>query len=340
MRFDVTIFPKDLNTVGDLAKQVEAYGFGGLWTAETSHNPFLPLTHAAAVTQRIQLGTAIAVAFPRSPMVTANLAWDLAEQSKGRFILGLGTQVKAHITKRFSAEWGAPVPRLREYIESMRAIWNTWQNGQPLRYTGDHYRFTLMTPFFSPDPMPYADIPIYIAGVNEGLCRLAGELCQGFHVHPFHSVRYLKEVIIPNIQTGAEKAGRTRSNIELFCAIFVVTGNNDEEMRNNAIMTKSQIAFYASTPSYAPVMNLHGWSDVAERLNKMSREGRWMEMWQEISDDMLNAIAVVAPPDELADKVKERYSGLLDRVSYYFHFMPDEADKKAIWERAAKTFNG
>ncbi|MBL8156248.1 MAG: TIGR03617 family F420-dependent LLM class oxidoreductase [Anaerolineae bacterium] len=338
MLFDVTIFPKDLNAAGAVARQVEDYGFAGLWTAETSHNPFLPLTHAAAATSRISLGTGIAVAFPRSPMVMANMAWDLAEQSKGRFILGLGTQVKAHITKRFSTEWSAPVPRLREYIQAMRAIWNTWQTSMPLRYIGEHYRFTLMTPFFAPDPMPYSDIPIYIAGVNEGLCRLAGELCQGFHVHPFHTTDYLKNVIIPNIQAGAERAGRSRADVKLTCAVFVVTGRDDQEMQNNAIMAKSQIAFYASTPSYGAVLEQHGWSDLAGRLGLLIRENRWTEMWQEISDDMLNAFAVVAPPDELPYHVKARYEGLLDRVGYYFPFLPDETDKQSIWQSAAKAF--
>lgn len=340
MRFDVTIFPTDLNQAGNVARTVEDYGFSGLWTAETSHNPFLPLTHAAGVTERISLGTAIAVAFPRSPMVVANTAWDLAEQSKGRFILGLGTQVKPHITKRFSTEWRAPVPRLREYIESLRAIWRAWQEGAELRYTGEHYRFTLMTPFFAPTPMPYADIPIYIAGVNERLCRLAGELCQGFHVHPFHTVRYLNETIIDNIQKGAERVGRSRSDVQLTCAIFVVTGSTPKAMQQSAIMTKSQIAFYASTPSYAAVLETHGWGDLATRLNAMSRAGQWSEMYKEISDDVLEQIAVVAPPDELPYKVKERYAGLLDRVGYYFPFVPEEADKKIIWEHAAKAFAG
>lgn len=338
MKFDVTIFPDDLNKAGDIARQVEAYGFDGLWTAETAHNPFLPLTHAAFTTRRITLGTAIAVAFPRSPMVVANVAWDLAEQSKGRFILGLGTQVKPHITKRFSTEWAAPVPRLREYIESLRAIWNTWQNGVPLRYLGEHYKFTLMTPFFSPNPMPYWEVPIYIAGVNEGLCRLAGEYCQGFHVHAFHTVRYLKELIIPSIEAGARKAGRSRADVALTCAIFVVTGRNAEEMQNNAIMAKSQIAFYASTPSYNAVLQTHGWGDLADRLNALIRDGRWAELWTEISDEMLETFAVVAAPDELPYKVRERYDGLLDRVGYYFPFAPDDEDKKLIWESAAKAF--
>jgi probable F420-dependent oxidoreductase len=338
VKFDVTIFPDNLNVSGEIARKVEEFGFDGLWTAETAHNPFLPLTHAASVTERITLGTAIAVAFPRSPMVTAQIAWDLAEQSRGRFVLGLGTQIKAHITKRFSTEWSAPVPRLREYIESLRAIWNSWQHNTPLRYTGEHYRFTLMTPFFAPNPMPYSNIPIYIAGVNEGLCRLAGELCQGFHVHSFHTVRYLKELIIPNIENGLQRANRTRSDITLACAIFVVTGRTDEEMRNNAIAAKSQIAFYASTPSYRAVMGLHGWTEIAERLNQMIREQRWAELWELISDDMLNEFAVVAPPDELAYKVKERYVGLLDRVGYYWPFRPEEEDKKYIWDGAVKVF--
>ncbi|MBK8021439.1 MAG: TIGR03617 family F420-dependent LLM class oxidoreductase [Chloroflexi bacterium] len=338
MKFDVTIFPDNLNSAGELARTVEAYGFHGLWTSETAHNPFLPLTHAAGATQRIDLGTAIAVAFPRSPMVTAQIAWDLAEQSKGRFILGLGTQVKPHIEKRFSTPWGSPAPRLREYIESMRAIWRSFQTGAPLRYVGEHYKFTLLTPFFSPTPMPHSEIPIYIAGVNEYLCRLAGELCQGFHVHPFHTTRYLRDLIIPNIVIGAEKGGRKREDCALTCAIFVVTGKNQEEIRNNAGMVRSQIAFYASTPSYRAVMDMHGWGELHEQLNQLSREGRWFEMGDLISDDMLHEFAVSAPYDELGQAVKARYEGLLDRVGYYIPFKPEEAENKPIWDNATSVF--
>lgn len=338
MKFDVTIFPKDLNGAADLAREVEARGFDGLWTSETAHNPFFPLTHAAAATNRILLGTAIAVAFPRSPMVTAQIAWDLAAQSHGRFVLGLGTQVRQHITKRFSTEWSAPVARLREYIESLRAIWNSFQTNASLRYGGEHYRFTLMTPFFNPGPIEHPDIPIYIAGVNEGLCRLAGEACQGFHVHSFHTVRYLKELVIPSIAEGAAKAGRDPKDCALNCAIFVVTGQNDEQMRSNAVFVRSQIAFYASTPSYRAVMDLHGWGDLAEQLNQMSREGRWFEMGELISDEMLNEFAVVAPVVDLAQAVKARYHGLLDRVGYYFPFTPGDPDQQPIWDNAAEVF--
>jgi len=338
MQFDVQIFPSDLNSVGQLARSVEEYGFHGLWTSETAHNPFLPLTHAAASTSRIRLGTAVAIAFPRSPMVTAQIAWDLAIQSNGRFVLGLGTQVKAHITKRFSTEWTAPVPRLREYIQSLRAIWNSFQTGEPLRYMGEHYRFTLLTPFFSPGPSPFGQPPVYIAGVNEGLCRLAGELCQGFHVHSFHTVRYLRELIIPSIMQGAETAGRQRADISLYCAVFVVTGRNRAEMQENAAMVRSQIAFYASTPSYSAVMEMHGWLDLHEQLNKLSRENRWFEMGDLISDDVLAEFAVMAPFDELGPAVRERYDGLLDGIGYYFPYVPEETERAALWQNAADTF--
>ncbi len=338
MKFDVTIFPTKLNAAAAIAQQVEAYGFSGLWTSETAHNPFLPLTHAAAATERIDLGTAIAVAFPRSPMITAQIAWDLAAQSNGRFILGLGTQVKPHIEKRFSTTWSAPAPRLREYVESLRAIWVTFQTGAPLRYRGEHYTFRLMTPFFNPGAIEHPDIPIYIAAVNDHLCRLAGELCQGLHVHPFHTVRYLREVVIPNVERGAQAAGRTRADVALSCAIFVVTGRDAAETAENAVAVRAQIAFYASTPSYRPVMDLHGWGDLAEKLSGLARQGSWGEMGSLIGDDVLREFAVIAPPDELASAVKARYGGLLDRVGYYFAFAPEDAEREMIWRSAADVF--
>ena len=337
MKFDVTIFADDLNNASALAKQVETYGFDGLWVAEAATNPFLPLAHGALATNRINLGTAISVAFPRSPMMMAQTAWDLAAASKGRFILGLGTQIKPHITKRFSTAWTPPVARLREYIQSLRAIWQSFQTGAPLNYEGSDYQFSLLTPFFSPKPIEHPDIPIYIAGVNTGLCQLAGELCNGFHVHSFHTPKYLREVIIPAIENGGDKTARTREDMSLSCAIFVVTGRNEEDYQANMIATKSQIAFYASTPSYSKVLELHGWQDIVPELNLMLRRNRWNEMWQLVSDEMLNEFAVAAPPDELPYKVRERYEGLLDRVGFYFPFQPDEADKAIIWEHAAKV---
>ena len=337
MEFDVTIFSDDLNNVGELAKSVENFGFAGLWVAEAAHNPFLPLIHAAFATERIKLGTAIAVAFPRSPMIMAQSAWDLAEQSQGRFILGLGTQIKPHITKRFSAKWGKPVTQLREYIESLRAIWHSFQTGEPLNYEGEYYNFSLLTPFFTPQPMDYPDIPIYIAGVNTGLAKLGGELCDGFHIHSFHTPTYLREVLIPAFNEGGQRDGRSVEDLSLSCAVFVVTGQNKAEIEESKIAIKSQIAFYASTPSYSKVLELHGWQDITPELNALLRRNRWNEMHTLISDEMLEHFAVIAPPDELPYKVRERYTGLLDRVGFYFPFEPSDESKRIIWEHASKA---
>jgi len=337
VKFDATLGPGQLSQAAAIAQAAEAIGFDGLWTTETAHNPFLPLALAAPSTQRISLGTSIAIAFPRSPMVTAQLAWDLADLSNGRFILGLGTQVKAHITRRFSTVWDSPGPRLREYILSLRAIWDSFQNNTPLKYEGEFYKFSLLTPFFSPGPIKTPDIPIYIAGVNEYLCRLAGELCQGFHVHSFHTIRYLREAILPNIENGLQKANRKRSDIQLTSGVFVVTGETERAVEDAKSAVKAQIAFYASTSSYEPVLEIHGWQGIGKDLNALSRQGRWAEMADAISDDMLNEFAVVAPYDQLARRVRERYEGLLDRVAYYFEFKAGIED--ALWKDAVKTMN-
>ncbi len=338
MKFDVTIFPEDLNTIPELARIVEDSGFDGLWTAEAQHNPFLPLPLAAHATQKIMLGTSIAVAFPRSPMVTAQIAWDLAAQSNGRFILGLGTQIAVHIVKRFSAQWdGKPVSQLRDYVLSMRKIWDAFQNQSGLRHRGEHYSFGVLPPFFNPGPIEHPEIPVYIAGVGPALCKLGGELANGFHVHPFHTTKYLRDVIRPSIVEGAQRTERSIEDVTLSCAVFVVTGRNEEEIQQNTIEIKSQIAFYASTPSYRRVLDLHGWGDFGERMNEMTKQGKWNEMWQEVPDEIMHEIAVVAQPDELPHAVRERYDGLLDRVGYYFPFEPHDEKRKIVWEYASKA---
>jgi probable F420-dependent oxidoreductase len=341
MKFDVTIFPDNLNRMIDLGRQVEDMGFDGLWTAEAQHNPFLPLTLAAASTRRINLGTQIAIAFPRSPMVTAQIAWDLAAQSNGRFILGLGTQIKIHIVKRFSALWiDKPVTQLREYVEALRAIWKAFQENGALRYRGEVYNFGFLPPFFNPGPIEYPEVPVYVSGVGAPLCRLGGEVANGFHVHPFHTTRYLRDVIRPTIAEGAAARGRQPNDIPLSCAIFVVTGSSAAEVEQNTIDIKSQIAFYASTPSYHRVLELHGWKDFGERMNQLSKEGKWNDMWREVPDEILHEIAVVAPPDELPYKVREKYDNLLDRVGYYFPFQPEDQARKIVWNYAAKAIRG
>ena len=258
MKFDALLTLDSLRDVPAAARSIEALGFDGVWTHETAHNPFLPLTLAAEHTRRIDLGTAIAVAFPRSPTVLAHIAWDLAAQSEGRFILGLGTQVRAHVERRFGAEFEHPVDRLRDMLLAMRAVWQAWQSGGRLNHRGQFYKLTLMTPFFSPQPMPYSDIPIYIAGVNERLCRLAGEVCQGFHVHPFNSARYLSEVILPAIEAGATAAGRSLADVQRVGPVFVIAEDDAQEAATMREAVRQQIAFYASTPSYKGVLDIHG----------------------------------------------------------------------------------
>ncbi len=338
MKIDIVLsYDQGLRDAGSATRMAETLGFDGLWTAETQHDPFLPLALAATQTQRIELGTAIAVAFARSPAALAYTAWDLQTLCGGRFILGLGTQVKAHIERRFGMIWDSPTARLREMILGMRALWNCWQTGARLNFRGEYYKLTLMSPFFNPGPIEHPHIPIYIAGVNKGLCQLAGELCEGFHVHPFHSVAYLREVTLPNIAIGLARSGRQREDISLSSSIFVISGRNAAEMEAARQSVRSQIAFYASTPSYHSVMAVHGWLDAAEKLGMLAARQQWQEMSSLISDDMLDVFAVTGAPDELAPRIQARYAGLLDRVNYYIPFLPGQQDDD--WRRVAAAFH-
>ncbi|HEX9374321.1 MAG TPA: LLM class F420-dependent oxidoreductase [Roseiflexaceae bacterium] len=315
-----------LRDVARIARAAEAVGFGALWTPETQHNGFYPLLVAAEHTERIELGTAVAIAFPRSPMVMAQNAWDLQALSGGRFILGLGTQVKAHIERRFSVAWDSPVARLRDYIAALRAIWRAWQTGEKLAYQGEFYQHTLMTPFFNPGPIAHPRIPIYIAGVNEGLARLAGEVCDGFHVHPFHSVKYLNEVVRPQIAAGAERAGRSLADVTLVSSVFAITGANEAAIDATRTMAREQIAFYASTPTYRVVLECHGWQDIGEQLSRLAAMKRWSQMSALITDEMLEVFAVQAPLDRIGQAIRARYEGVLDRVFGYLPYVPGELD--------------
>jgi len=317
MKLDLNISIDSLADVPALAREAEALGFDGLWASETRHDPFLPLALAAEHTTRVSLGTAIAVAFPRSPTVVAHIAWDLAAASGGRFILGLGTQVKGHNERRFGVKWAAPGPRLREYILALRAVWDCWQHGTPLDVRGEHYTLTLMTPFFAPGPIPHPKIPIYIAAVNAYNLRLAGELCDGVHLHPFHSVKYLREYALPHLQTGLARSGRRRQDLTLTTSVFFVTGRTKEELAKAREGVKAQIAFYASTRTYEPVLAAHGWADLMPRLHRKSVEGDWAGMAALVSDEMVEAFAVSGTYEELAARLKDRYAGLLDRLTPY-----------------------
>jgi len=337
VKLDTGLLTASLRDVPAAARAAEEMGFDALWTAETSHDPFLPLALAAEHTQRIKLGTAIAVAFPRSPMVLAQIGWDLQAQSAGRFILGLGTQVRGHNERRFGVKWDHPGPKLREMIQMIHAIWDCWQNGTRPHFEGRFYTFTLMTPFFNPGPLDCPRPPIYIAGVNEYICRLAGELCDGFHAHPFHSITYLDTVVLPNIRKGIEIAGRTRSDVSISSTVFVITGDNPAEIEAAKAPVRQQIAFYASTPAYRGVLEVHGWGEVGRRLTEMSKRGDWAAMANEITDEMLDVYAVTGTYDEIAAKVKRKYDGYLDRVAFYFPF---HADDRARWRALVRAFNG
>src|SRR3954462_13502014 len=322
----------------EVARAAEELGFAGLWTSETKHDSFLPLAVAANGTQTIDLGTSIAIAFSRSPMVTAQISWDLQDLSSGRFILGLGTQVKAHITRRFSMPWDKPASRLKDYILALRAIWQSFQTGGNLNYEGEFYRHTLMTPFFNPGPIEHPEIPIYIAGVNTRLARLAGELCDGFHVHPFHPLEYVKQIVKPAIAEGCEQEGRKPEDVQLATSVFVITGENTEDIEKQREKMRAQAAFYASTPTYRIVLEVHGWGEIGEKLGGLARNKKWDEMTNLITDEMLHTFAVEASPDEVGPALRERYEGLIDRLALYVPFVPGERDD--FWRTTLESVHG
>ena len=316
----------DLAKSAESAKEAEAAGYSGAWTAETNHDPFFPLLLAAEHTQRIELGTSIAVAFARNPMTLANIGWDLQSYSKGRFILGLGSQIKPHITKRFSMEWSSPAARMREMIMAIRAIWDTWENGTPLNFRGDFYTHTLMTPFFTPDRADLAGFgtpKIFLAGVGELMTEVAGEVCDGFICHGFTTEKYLREVTLPALARGRAKAGKTMDGFEIVGPSFIVTGNNEAEMGQAAAGTRQQIAFYGSTPAYRGVLDIHGWGGLQEELNSLSKQGKWVEMGNLINDEILNTFAVVGSPEQVAPELKRRYDDVIQRISFYAPYKSD-----------------
>ncbi|MFM8650270.1 MAG: LLM class F420-dependent oxidoreductase [Actinomycetota bacterium] len=308
------------------AKDAEAAGYSGAWTAETSHDPFLPLLLAAEHTQKIELGTSIAVAFARSPMTLANTAWDLQAYSQGRFILGLGSQIQPHITQRFSMPWSKPAARMREMVLAIRAIWDCWLNGTKLDFRGEFYTHTLMTPFFTPaasDISAFGTPKIFLAGVGELMTEVAGEVCDGFICHGFTTEKYLREVTIPALERGRAKAGKTMDGFEIVGPSFVVTGNDESELAKAAAGTRQQIAFYGSTPAYRPVLDLHGWGDLQDRLNTLSKQGKWVEMGDLINDEILDTFAVVGEPESIAPELHHRYGDVIERISFYAPYKSD-----------------
>lgn len=303
-----------LAQAGAAGKQLESLGYQGAVTAETAHDPFFPLALAAQETEKIELITSIAVAFSRTPMNLANIGHDLNSLSKGRFVLGLGSQIRPHITKRFSMPWSKPAARMKEFISAMRAIWDCWHNGKPLSFQGDFYTHSLMTPMFTPTDTEYGPPKVLLAAVGPMMTEVAGEVADGVIVHAFTTEKYLREVTLPAFEKGLAAAGRKRKQVEVSYPGFIVTGNTEEEFNASKQAVCKQIAFYGSTPAYAPVLGLHGWGDLQPELNSLSKQGKWDEMGGLITDDILGEFAVVAEIDQVVDAFKNRYGSIVDRT--------------------------
>jgi probable F420-dependent oxidoreductase len=334
---DAALLSTGIDDVPTTARDLEARGYTGVWASEADHDPFLPLLMAAQGTDRLQVGTAIAVAFARSPMTLAMTAHDLQRYSRGRFVLGLGTQIKAHVERRFSMPWSAPVTRMREFVGALRAIWTAWQEGTRLRFEGEHYRHTLMTPMFAPQPHEWGAPPVYLAAVGPAMTRLAGEVGDGLLVHGFTTERYLRERTMPALEEGLAASGRAREQVAVTLPGLVVSGSTDEERAEAAAAVKATIAFYGSTPAYRPVLELHGWDALADELHALSigrRPDKWTAMRDLVDDEVLATFAVVAEPEDVAAQVHDRYDGLVDRFSVYASY-PAPLDR---WDPLVRAF--
>ena len=320
MKIDAGIPTNDPREAGKATKALEDAGYDGAFTAETSHDPFLPLVTAAIETEKIELVTAIAVAFARNPMILANLGYDLQKLSKGRFILGLGSQIRPHITKRFSMPWSNPAARMKELIQAIRAIWDCWQNETNLNFKGDFYTHSLMTPFFNPGPNPYGIPKIYVAAVGPLMTKSVAESADGLLVHPFHTPKYLYETMLPIVKEGLSSTGKDRAEFDFSISVMTATGLSEETYKKAIQACKSGIAFYASTPAYKGVLEAHGYGDLQGKLNLLSKEGKWGEMTSLIDDELLNTVAVVAEtPEDVAKEIKKRYSDHGDRITPAFY---------------------
>ena len=314
----------DLHAIPDAVRTIEAQGYDGVRTAEMNHDPFFPLLLAAEHSEKLEIASSIAVAFARSPMNLANIGHDLNAYSKGRFTMGLGSQIKPHITKRFSMPWGGPAAQMRELILAMRAIWANWYDGEPLQFVGEHYQHTLMTPAFTPNDTEFGAPKVVLAAVGPKMTEVAGEVADGMFIHPFSTQAYIDSVTLPAIEAGLAKAGKTREGFELSYSCFVVTGRTEEEFAKSKVATQERIAFYGSTPAYKGVLDSIGMGELQGELNAMSKQGRWKEMGTLITDDMINAFGVMGEPNQIAPEMLQRYGGFVDRTSASFPVSNDE----------------
>ena len=336
MKIDTQMRDLDLMSVAAEAARAERVGFDAIWAFEAAHNPFLPLVLAAQATSRVELGTNISVAFARSPFSMAQVAWDLQKASRGRFHLGLGTQVRAHVERRFSMPFDQPAARIVDYIRCVRAIWDSFQNGTRPDYQGRFYQFRLINPAFNPGRIDWPDIPIYLAGVNPRMCRAAGEVADGFHVHPMHSTSYVREVVLPEIAAGAAAGGRPDRRLALYASVFAICGESQSERAESERRAREQVAFYASTPNYRALLEHHGFDGLGKELSDLMRRGEFAAMPGQVPDELLEAVTVSARFDELGAMLRRRYQGLIDRVSLYFP-MPEGAEE-APWRAFVEAF--
>jgi probable F420-dependent oxidoreductase len=316
----------DLQRVPELARAGEEAGYDGLMSAEMASDPFFPLLLAAEHTERVELMTGIAVAFARNPMTLANLAHDLNAYSKGRFVLGLGSQIKPHITRRFSMPWSRPAARMRELVLAMRAIWGCWYDGAPLDFRGEFYTHTLMTPMFTPTNTEHGPPRVAVAAVGPKMTEAAGEVADAVIAHAFTTPKYMREVTLPALERGLARSGRSRGDFEVICPAFVVSGETDEAFAASRRAVRQQVAFYGSTPAYRPVLELHGWDELGPELTQLSKRGKWVEMGERITDEVLEAFAVVASPEDVGRKLLERFDGLVD--TWVASFVPGDAAAK------------
>jgi probable F420-dependent oxidoreductase len=337
MKISTNLVVDNLRDVADPAKRIEAMGFETLCISERQHDPFMQLAVAAVNTDRIKLTTEIALAFPRNPMVLAYTAWDLQNASNGRFILGLGTQVKAHNERRFGLKWEKPGPKLREYIIAIRAIWDCFQNGTTLNFEGEFFTFNLMTPMFNPGPIPFAPPPIYVGAVNPWNCKMAGEVADGFHCHGFHTAKTLKTNIIDNIQQGLDNVSRKRSDFTITAPVMAVMGGNAKEIDAMRERVRGMIGFYGATSFYKDMFSAHNWDDTFERLLDKSRKGDWDSMASEITDEMMAEFAVEGLYEDIPDLLEKKYGDMLDEVLISFG-EPEKGDPET-WKRLIRAFD-
>jgi probable F420-dependent oxidoreductase len=328
MKIENSLHANHLREIGPQAQAAERAGFDGVWTLESAHDSFLRLLVAAEHTKRVDVVSAILIAFARTPMTVAYSAWDLQEAAGGRFVMGLGSQVKAHIERRFGMPWSHPAPRMREFVLALRQIWQSWETGEKLDFRGDFYEHTLMAPVFSPGPAPYGPPPVFLAGVGAVMTTVAGEVGDGFVCHPFHTEAYVRNVLVPAIEKGLARSGRQRSDFQISCPVMVVTGRDEQELEARRERVRGDLAFHASTPAYRVVLEQHGWEDLQSDLHALAKAGRWDDMAPLVDDEVVRTFAVVGEPQELPALLRARFGGVADRISFY----PPDFNDPLLWE--------